>query len=132
MSKKLQQNLIFVHSKLDEARLDPYEFRLLAHIARRGECFASLATIGKWCEMSVRKTQSTLKKLEKLELISKKTAKKKGQPHTYTLASNLSEKLESEKFQEYKKEKEKKFQEREQKKEARQQGRENQGKAREV
>lgn len=120
MPLKEQQNLIFIHSKLDEARLDPYEFRLLAHIARRGECFASLATIAKWCEMSVRKAQSALKKLEQLELVSKKPAKKRGQPHTYTLAIDLSEKLESENFRKYKREKEKKFQEKEQKKVPRQ------------
>jgi Helix-turn-helix domain len=118
------KRLIFLHSKLDEAQLDPYEFRLLAHIARRGECFATLATTAKWCGMSVRKAQLSLKTLLNLGLVSKEL--RSGRSDIYKLADDLWEKLESKEFLTFKQEKEKKFQEKEKKKSARQQSRENQ------
>lgn len=58
---------IFIHSDLDESGLDPYEFRIYAHVVRRtggrlnGECFASLKKTGEICNMSVRKAQYALK-----------------------------------------------------------------------
>jgi molybdenum-dependent DNA-binding transcriptional regulator ModE len=110
------QRLIFLHSKLDEARLDPYEFRLLAHIARREKCYASLATTAKWCEMSVRKAQSSLKKLVEMELVLKIESNKRGQTHTYMLADDLLKKLESQPFLQYKWKKEQKFKEKQKKK----------------
>lgn len=91
LEKKQPKNAIFVHSALDEAGLDVYEFRLLAHIARRGNCFASLAKTADICKMSVRKAQSTLKSLEKGGFIQKE--KRKGSTDIYKLAPNLLSKL---------------------------------------
>lgn len=60
-------SVAFVHAFLDEYGLDPYEFRLYAHIVRRtggkaqGVCFASISTISKICKMSPRKTQQVIK-----------------------------------------------------------------------
>ena len=62
MEKELPP-LPMVHSDLDEYGLDPYEFRLYAHVVRRtggkldGQCFAKLKKIAESCHMSVRKAQ---------------------------------------------------------------------------
>jgi len=84
---------ISVDSALDEAGLDVYEFRLLGHIARRGECFAALTTTAKICQMSVRKAQSTLKSLENRGLIEKK--QRKGSTDIYKLAPDIWDKLQT-------------------------------------
>jgi predicted transcriptional regulator len=81
---KSSQNIIFVHADLDLYGLDPYQFRLYAHIGRRGQCFSSLETISKICKISVRKAQQALKQLEDMGLI-KKTTRKKGKTHIYEL-----------------------------------------------
>ena len=85
------KNLIFIHSALDQAELDVYEFRLLCHIARRGTCFASLSTTANICKMSVRKAQSTIKSLLKKELIVEK--RRDGRTNVYRLAPNLWDKV---------------------------------------
>ncbi len=85
--KKHPKKAIFVHSALDQVGLDVYEFRLLGHIARRGSCFASLATTADICKMSVRKAQSTLKSLEKRRFIEKK--QRIGRTDVYKLAPDL-------------------------------------------
>lgn len=60
-------SVAFVHAFLDEYGLDPYEFRLYAHIVRRtggkaqGVCFASISKIAKICKISPRKTQQVIK-----------------------------------------------------------------------
>jgi predicted transcriptional regulator len=63
------KSVIFVRSELDEYGLDVYEFRVLAHVARRegknkqGKskgCFAKQKTIAEICGMSHRKAQSVL------------------------------------------------------------------------
>jgi len=62
-------SVAFIHGFLDEYGLDPYEFRLYAHIVRRtggkpqGVCFASIATISAVCKISMRKTQQVIKNL---------------------------------------------------------------------
>jgi len=89
--KRRSKNLLFVHSALDEAGLDVYEFRVLGHISRRGSCFASLATTAEICGISVRKAQYTLKSLLNRKLIQK-TARP-GRTDVYKLAPNLWEKL---------------------------------------
>lgn len=78
-----QKNLIFLHSSLDELGLDPYEFRLLCHISRRGLCYASLNTTAEICNMSVRKAQSALKFLVKEGLVMKET--RRGRSDIYSL-----------------------------------------------
>lgn len=85
--KKQPKKAIFVHSALDQAGLDVYEFRVLAHIARRGSCFASLATTADICKMSVRKAQSTLKSLEKRGFIEKK--QRIGRTDVYKVTPDL-------------------------------------------
>src|ERR1039457_1685986 len=39
---KAKNNPPFIPSWLDDAKLDPYEFRLYCHILRRGECYESV------------------------------------------------------------------------------------------
>lgn len=85
------KKLIFVHSAIDQAGLDVYEFRLLGHIARRGSCFASLDTTAKLCQMSIRKAQYTLKSLLDKGFIVK--SQRKGRTDIYRLAPDLWEKL---------------------------------------
>lgn len=75
---------IYVSMAVDDLGLDPYEFRIYGHIARRGNCFASLKTIAETCRMSVRKAQYALNVLEGVGLIEKK--KKKGRASNFTLA----------------------------------------------
>ncbi len=60
-------SVMFVHNKLDEYGLDPYEFRVYAHAVRRtggkpnGKYFASLSKTADICQMSVRRVQYSLK-----------------------------------------------------------------------
>ncbi|MBD2006186.1 MULTISPECIES: helix-turn-helix domain-containing protein [Cyanophyceae] len=77
--------MIFVHAYLDLYGLSPYEFRLYAHIARRGKCFSNLNTTAKICKMSVRKAQYALKTLESCGLVEKTT--RKGKTDIYELTS---------------------------------------------
>ena len=85
--KNSPNRVIFVHADLDLYGLSPYEFRLYAHVARRGECFSSLETIANICKMSVRKAQYGLKSLEKQGLIKKKI--RKGRTDVYELTSRV-------------------------------------------
>lgn len=103
-SKKRQpRNVIFVHSSLDKAGLDPYEFRILAYISCRGRggCFARQSVIADTCQMSVRKVQGVLKSLcEKGYLVKEAEGapiKRKRRTDEYRLAPNLLEVLEAEK-----------------------------------
>lgn len=90
-SKTPIKTVIFVNLLLDEAGLDPYEFRILAHIARRGNCFASLAKIAETCQMSVRKAQYALKALYEKGYIVKES--RPGHTDKYQLARDLLLKL---------------------------------------
>lgn len=60
-------SVMFVHNRLDEYGLDPYEFRVYAHAVRRtggkldGKYFASLTKTAEICQMSVRRVQYSLK-----------------------------------------------------------------------
>lgn len=73
--KKQKLPIILVSEELDVYGLNPYEFRLYAHISHRGECYSRLDTIATICQMSVRKAQYSLKNLYELGLI-KKTKRK--------------------------------------------------------
>lgn len=68
-------NLIFIHSSLDDAGLDPFEFRVYAHLARRGaiegNAFAGLRSIAKICKMN----KDTANKAV-LELMARKMIKR--------------------------------------------------------
>ncbi|NET70613.1 MAG: hypothetical protein F6K62_06435 [Sphaerospermopsis sp. SIO1G2] len=75
MEKRQKLPIILVSEELDVYGLNPYEFRLYAHISHRDECYSKLDTIAKICQMSVRKAQYSLKNLCELGLI-KKTKRK--------------------------------------------------------
>lgn len=105
---KQPKNLLFIHSILDEGGLTPNEFRLICHISRRGECYASLATIAEVTRISVRTIQKTLKSLVEKGLVLKDT--KPGRTDIYRLPDHesLVEKLRAAKLLEQKKTKDKK------------------------
>lgn len=70
---------LFVHSYLDEAGLDPYEFRAYSHIVRRvgsrydQDFFASLKKSAQICGMSVRRLQYSLQLLCEAGFIEKQS-----------------------------------------------------------
>jgi len=94
------QPLPVVHSDLDEYGLDPYEFRLYAHVVRRtggkltGECFARLKKTAEICHMSVRKAQYALKTLCDAGLILKEQRKGRTDVYRLTPKSNWKPKEE--------------------------------------
>jgi len=56
---------INLNSKLDDFALDPYEFRVYGHVARRagksGECFSRVEDMASVCKMSTRKVRYSLR-----------------------------------------------------------------------
>ena len=54
----------------DDLGLDPYEFRLLAHYARVGDCWESVRTTGQKCRMGIGKVSEVRRALEARGLIS--------------------------------------------------------------
>lgn len=94
------QPLPVVHSDLDEYGLDPYEFRLYAHVVRRtggkltGECFAKLKKTAEICHMSVRKAQYALKTLCDAGLILKEQRRGRTDVYRLTPKSNWKPKEE--------------------------------------
>lgn len=81
---EIPQTPLFVHSFIDEYKLDPYEFRVYAHVVRRvgakvdRDFFASLKKTAQVCEMSVRRVQYSLRVLSKagfLEKVEKRTGR---------------------------------------------------------
>ncbi len=77
--------IILVSREINLYGLNPYEFRLYAHIAHRGECYSKLETVAIICKMSVRKAQYSLKTLCDLRLIKK--TKRKRTTDVYVLES---------------------------------------------
>jgi DNA-binding MarR family transcriptional regulator len=87
------KTMLFVHSALDEYGLDVYEFRVLAHVARRDGkstkgagrgCFAKQKNIADACGMSHRKAQGVLGILYAAGLLEKET--QKGSTNIYRVA----------------------------------------------
>lgn len=80
-------SIAFIHALLDEYGLDPYEFRIYAHIVRRtggktrGICFAKLSTISDICKISTRKTQQIIKILMSANFITQ--TKRPGRTDEY-------------------------------------------------
>ncbi|MBU7584161.1 MAG: helix-turn-helix domain-containing protein [Nostoc sp. TH1S01] len=80
-------SIAYIHNLLDEYGLDPYEFRLYAHIVRRtggkpdGVCFASLRKTAEICKMSMRKAQQAMKVLINANLVTQK--KRTGRTDEY-------------------------------------------------
>lgn len=67
-------NVIFIHSSLDDAGLDPYEFRLFGHISRRageGTCWASMSAMAKVCGMCEDVLRRALKTLIDRQMIKR-------------------------------------------------------------
>ncbi|MEG4351002.1 helix-turn-helix domain-containing protein [Microcoleus sp. LAD1_D3] len=99
-SKKDLPPLPVVHSDLDEYGLDPYEFRLYAHVVRRtggkltGECFAKLKKTAEICHMSVRKAQYALKTLSDAGLLLKEQRRGRTDVYKLTPKSNWKPKEE--------------------------------------
>lgn len=87
MPKQDEKPPLFIHSALDEAGLDLYEFRLLAHVARRGDCYAAVPKIAQVCKMSHRKVQVSLKSLMKKGLIAQQL--RPGKTSIYRLSSEI-------------------------------------------
>ena len=56
-------NAVFIHGNLDDLGLPPHPFRVYCHVARRGQCFASVATIAKTCRMNPDTVRKALKSL---------------------------------------------------------------------
>jgi DNA-binding transcriptional ArsR family regulator len=57
------KNAIFIHSNLDEWGLRPHPYRVICHVARRGECFGSVCTIAEICRMHADTVRKALKEL---------------------------------------------------------------------
>lgn len=66
---------------LDSYGLDPYAYRVLTHIIRRQNCFASLKNIAALCRMSVRQVQHALKTLEASGMVKKQV--RRGKTNIY-------------------------------------------------
>lgn len=69
-----EQNWIFVSQAIDTYGLDPYEFRVLAHVARRAgktACTASQDTIADACGINKRKVMKALQILCDAGILSK-------------------------------------------------------------
>lgn len=73
--------MMFVHSKIDDYGLDPYELRVYGHITRRtggridGQAFASIKKMAETCKMSPRKLQYALKVLCMAGMLAKEEDK---------------------------------------------------------
>jgi hypothetical protein len=84
------ESVMFVHQILDEYELDPFEFRVYAHVVRRtggktqGEFFASLTTTSEICQISVRKIQYALKFLYEAGFLNQD--KRQGRTDVYRLS----------------------------------------------
>ncbi|MBA3920188.1 MAG: helix-turn-helix domain-containing protein [Nostocaceae cyanobacterium] len=88
------KSVLFVRAELDDYGLDVYEFRVLAHVARRegksnkskGKgCYARQKTIAQTCGMSHRKAQSVLSILCDAGLLE--IQRRQGGTNTYRVAS---------------------------------------------
>lgn len=65
--------IIFIHAELDDADLDPYEFRIYAHLSRRAGrkqfAWPSIEAIGKHCKIGSTKVKDSLEVLQKRGMI---------------------------------------------------------------
>jgi hypothetical protein len=83
------ESVMFIHQFIDEYDLDPFEFRIYAHVVRRTggkidkEFFASLTKTADICQISVRKIQQALKFLYEAGFLDK--VKREGRTDIYKL-----------------------------------------------
>jgi hypothetical protein len=61
---------IFVHSDLRELRLEKSEFRVLGHVASRGQCYETVENIASYCHMDDQTIRDCLQSLTEKGLIS--------------------------------------------------------------
>jgi DNA-binding transcriptional MocR family regulator len=59
-----EPRLPFVPAWLDDARVSPSEFRILAHLWRRGKCHSTAETIAQKCQVNRKTVFAVLKSLE--------------------------------------------------------------------
>lgn len=64
MNQSGQAKTLFVPGWIDDSGLTPVQFRILAHVSRRGECCSSADTIAKICRVNRKSVFSALKDLE--------------------------------------------------------------------
>ena len=83
-------NWIFIHSRLDDARLDAEAFRVLANLARRadqaGKCFPSIKSIASDCRMNKKTVVDRIAKLVKTGWLMRES--RHGQSTVYRLPLN--------------------------------------------
>ncbi|BAZ29101.1 hypothetical protein NIES4074_15390 [Cylindrospermum sp. NIES-4074] len=83
---KEQKTPIFVRPYLDDYGLDIYEFRILAHVARRASgargCFESQEKIAEFCGINPRKVMEVLETLCRANMLSK-IKNNKGRTNIY-------------------------------------------------
>ena len=84
-------NVIFVHSKLDDASLTPYAFRVYCHIARRANrarsAWPGLGSIAKICEISESTARRAIQELEDLDMLIVQRCAGGNYTNLYTLTS---------------------------------------------
>lgn len=84
-----RSNPIFIHSVLDDAGLDPYEFRLYGRYARRagnsGSCYESQKSLAQDLQMSVPRLRDAKQTLEEKGLI--RVEKREGTTDLVTLTA---------------------------------------------
>lgn len=82
-------NAIFVHSAVDEAGLDPYEFRILMHLSRRANrkqmAWPSLRSMSDTTGISERKIREALGGLQARRMLTITQAPGHGNRHQYEL-----------------------------------------------
>lgn len=60
---------LFVPASVDDYGLSASQFRVLCHIARRGECYSTVATIANVCLLSPKTVRSALRELRSQGLV---------------------------------------------------------------
>lgn len=84
---KTLETPIFVRSYLDDYGLDVYEFRILAHVARRDSkhgCYESQAKMAEFCGINQRKVMQALKILCQANIL-RVERNQKGRTNVYRL-----------------------------------------------
>lgn len=79
---------LFVHSKVDEAGLTASQFRVLAHLRRRGDnltgrCDPSIPEIARVCRMAEKTVKGALKELEGNDVV--RAEKRSGRTKTFSI-----------------------------------------------
>ena len=76
---------LFISAELDDFGLTPNQFRVLAHVSRRGDCWESSRNIANICRLHLRTVRKSLKELTTMRLLNKE--ERKGQTTKYKLAA---------------------------------------------